>query len=181
MSAAKEKLLAVLADTELADTELATKIMSYLGWSTEPSLDPGHDRLRDHVASMIAAARPTPGDALRYVDSLEAHLDEGGKTNETNVRDLIQFVRELSGQGSSSTGTARSPVASSQSSATGGKKADIPLDEDFKEAAELYALIPSSTNGVHPRGVVHAGRYDDYMAGVKEALTRIKSPTQVKP
>jgi hypothetical protein len=31
----------------------------------------------------------------RYVDQLEAHMDEGGGTAPNNVRDLIQMVREL--------------------------------------------------------------------------------------
>lgn len=38
------------------------------------------------------------GRASQYVDQLEAHMDEGGKTAPNNVRDLIQMVRELVGQ-----------------------------------------------------------------------------------
>ena len=37
----------------------------------------------------------TIGRASQYVDQLEAHMDEGGKTAPNNVRDLIQTVREL--------------------------------------------------------------------------------------
>lgn len=33
---------------------------------------------------------------LRYIEQLEAHMDEDGKTGPNNVRDLIQMVRETS-------------------------------------------------------------------------------------
>ena len=33
---------------------------------------------------------------LNYVEQLEAHMDEGGKVSERNVRNLIRAVRELS-------------------------------------------------------------------------------------
>jgi hypothetical protein len=36
--------------------------------------------------------------ALRYVEQLEAHMDEGGKTAPNNLRDLIQMVKELATQ-----------------------------------------------------------------------------------
>jgi len=36
--------------------------------------------------------------SLRYVDQLEAHIDEGGSTTTGNIRDLIQMVRELAGE-----------------------------------------------------------------------------------
>jgi len=33
--------------------------------------------------------------AKSYADSLDAHLDEGGKYNTSNVRDLIKYIQRL--------------------------------------------------------------------------------------
>ena len=45
--------LAALKEWRYSDQELAIKILSYLGFSQEPSKEPYADRRRDHIAEMI--------------------------------------------------------------------------------------------------------------------------------
>lgn len=51
--------------------------------------------MQDAMATKMDALRDR---SLRYVDQLEAHMDEGGLTAPNNLRDLIEMVRELCGK-----------------------------------------------------------------------------------
>jgi hypothetical protein len=54
-------------------------------------------RINDEHTRARMAGEPQPDRAFKYVEQLEAHMDEGGLTTPGNVRDLIQTVRELCG------------------------------------------------------------------------------------
>lgn len=68
---------------------------------------------------------------LEYIDGLDAHMDEGGPVSPQNVRDLMGFVRELSG------GSAVITAAIAWNRATGapdlGKRED-----DLHDAVDAY-------------------------------------------
>ena len=55
-----DRLTALVApDYCVSDAEVATKIMQYLGWSVEPSLEPGTDPRVEKIAGWIRAAIDT--------------------------------------------------------------------------------------------------------------------------
>lgn len=49
---------------------------------------------REFEAARRKAAAATIAHNLRYIEQLEAHMDEGGKIGPNNVRDLIDMYRK---------------------------------------------------------------------------------------
>ena len=52
-------------------------------------------KIAGEIAAGVVSLSDQAKRARQYAEQLEAHMDEGGKFAQNNVRDLIQFIKEI--------------------------------------------------------------------------------------